>query len=48
MPLVILGLAYAFSGAIVWPVVAYLVPEKNLVNDLNYLKGIALGILTSI
>ena len=33
-PLVLLGLSYSCFGAIVWPVVAYLVPEKNLVKIL--------------
>jgi predicted MFS family arabinose efflux permease len=40
VPLIVLGLSYSFFGSIVWPCVAYLVPEANL--------GIALGILTSI
>jgi len=40
IPLIMIGFGYALFGAIVWPVVAYLVP--------NHLLGSGMGILTSV
>jgi MFS family permease len=40
IPLVLIGFGYALFGAIVWPIVAYLVPR--------HLLGTGMGILTSI
>lgn len=31
VPLILLGIAYSFFGAVIWPTIAYLVEEKNLV-----------------
>ena len=31
IPLVVLGMAYSLFGAIIWPSIAYLIEEKNLV-----------------
>lgn len=40
VPLVMIGFSYALFGAVVWPVVAYLVPRNQL--------GTGMGILTSL